>query len=41
MINGNNETTEICMNVVLEYGYEENPSVQIKTNKNLEMAVKK
>jgi len=29
MINGNNETIEICMNnVVLEDGFEENPSVQ-------------
>jgi len=29
MINGNNETIEICMiDVVLEDGFEENPSVQ-------------
>jgi hypothetical protein len=37
VINGNNETMEICMNdVVLEYGSEEIPSVQIKTSRNLE-----
>jgi hypothetical protein len=30
VINGNNETIEICLNdVVLENRYEENPSVQI------------
>jgi hypothetical protein len=29
MISGNNETIEICMNdVVLEDGFEENPSIQ-------------
>jgi len=29
MINGNNETIKICMNdIVLEDGFEENPSVQ-------------
>jgi hypothetical protein len=34
MISGNNETIEICMNVFLEDGYEENPNVQTKTNRN-------
>jgi hypothetical protein len=35
VINGNNETIEICMNdVVLENGYEEIPSVQIETIRN-------
>jgi hypothetical protein len=35
MISGNNETIEICMNdVVLEDGFEENPSVRIETSKN-------
>jgi hypothetical protein len=35
MISGNNETIEIWTNdVVLEDGSEENPSVQIETNKN-------
>jgi hypothetical protein len=29
MISGNNETIEICMNdIVLEDGFEENPSIQ-------------
>ncbi len=36
MISGNNETIEICMNVVLEERSEENPSVQTKTNRNSE-----
>jgi hypothetical protein len=37
VISGNNETIEICMNdVVLEDKSEENPSVQIKTSRNLE-----
>jgi len=36
VISGNNETIEICMNVILKDGYEENPSVQIETNRNLE-----
>jgi hypothetical protein len=37
VISGNNETIEICMNyVVLENKFEENPSVQIETNRNLE-----
>jgi hypothetical protein len=35
MIYGNNEAIEICMNVVLEDGFKENPSVQTQTNKNL------
>jgi hypothetical protein len=35
LINGNNETIEICMNdVILENKSEENPSVQIETNRN-------
>jgi hypothetical protein len=35
MINGNNETIEICMNhVVFKDGYEVNPSVQTKTSRN-------
>ncbi len=35
MINGNNETTEICMNdVVLEDKFEENLSVQTQTSRN-------
>jgi len=35
MINGNNETIEICMNdVVLEDGFKENPNDQTKTNRN-------
>jgi hypothetical protein len=35
VINGNNEIIEICMNeVVLENGFEENPRVQIETNRN-------
>jgi hypothetical protein len=41
MISGNNETIEICMNVVLENGSKKNPSVQTETNKNLKMAMKK
>jgi hypothetical protein len=37
VINGNNETIEICMNdVVLENRSEENPSVQTETSRNLE-----
>jgi uncharacterized protein YdaT len=36
VISGNNETIEICTNVILENGYEENLSVQIETSKNLE-----
>jgi hypothetical protein len=28
VISGNNETIKICMNVILEDGSEENPSVQ-------------
>jgi hypothetical protein len=37
MISGNNETIKICMNdVVLDDGFEENPSVQIETSRNLE-----
>jgi hypothetical protein len=35
MINGNNETIEICLNdVVLEDGFKENPNDQTKTNRN-------
>jgi hypothetical protein len=35
VINGNNETIEICMNdVVLEDGFKENPNDQTKTNRN-------
>jgi hypothetical protein len=35
VINGNNETIEICMNeVVLENRFEENPSVQTETSRN-------
>jgi hypothetical protein len=35
VINGNNETIEICMNdVILENKFEENPSVQIETSRN-------
>jgi hypothetical protein len=35
VISGKNETIQICMNdVVLEDGYEENPSVQTKTSRN-------
>jgi hypothetical protein len=34
MINGNNETIEICMNDVILDGFEENPIVQTKTNRN-------
>jgi hypothetical protein len=34
MINGNNETIEICMNVFLEERSKENPSVQTKMNRN-------
>jgi hypothetical protein len=34
VISGNNETIEICMNVILEDGSEENPSVQIETSKS-------
>ncbi len=34
VINENNEIIEICMNyVVLEDGFEENPSVQIETSR--------
>jgi hypothetical protein len=37
MINGSNETIEICVDdVVLEDGFEENPSVQTETSRNLE-----
>jgi hypothetical protein len=37
VISGNNETIEICMNdVVLENKFEENPSLQIETSRNLE-----
>jgi hypothetical protein len=37
VINGNNETIEICKDDgVLEDGSEENPSVQTKTSRNLE-----
>ncbi len=37
VINGNNETIEICMNdIVLEDKFEENPSVQIEINRNPE-----
>jgi hypothetical protein len=36
VISGNNETIEICINdVVLENKFEENPSVQTKTSRNL------
>jgi hypothetical protein len=42
VINENNEIIEICMNyVVLEDGFEENPSVQIETSRFQKMAVKK
>jgi hypothetical protein len=41
MISGDNEMTKICMNVVLEDRSKGNPSVQTKTNRNLEMVVKK
>jgi len=35
VINGNNETIEICMNdVVLDDGFEANPIVQTKTSRN-------
>ncbi len=35
VINGNDETIEICMNdVVLKNRFEENPSVQTKTSRN-------
>jgi len=35
VISGNNERIERCMNdVVLEDGYEENPSVQTKTSRS-------
>jgi hypothetical protein len=37
VINGNNETIEICKDDgVLEDGLEENPSIQTKTSRNLE-----
>jgi hypothetical protein len=37
VINGNNETIEICINdVVLEDKFEENPNVQIETSRNLQ-----
>ncbi len=37
VINGNNETIEICMNdVVLEEKFEENSSVQMEASRNLE-----
>jgi hypothetical protein len=35
IINGNNDTIEICMNdVILKEKLEENPSVHTKTNRN-------
>jgi hypothetical protein len=37
MINGNNETTKICISdVVLEDMFEENPNVQRETSSSLE-----
>jgi hypothetical protein len=42
VIKENNEIIEIFMNdVVLEDGFEENPSVQTKTNRNPKMPMKK
>jgi len=42
MINGNNETIEICMNdVVLEDGFKENPNDQKKQIGIQKMVVKK
>jgi hypothetical protein len=41
VISGNNETIEICMNVVLEEGSKENPSIQTKTNRNSKNGTKK